>query len=150
GLSGTLTGGDIDASDVLSYGISGGTPNGDGTVSVVGTYGTLTVDTSTGAYSYAKNGVAIESLNVGDAPNDAFTITVTDSQGASAQRQFIVTIVGANDAPVGIDDSATVDEDGTLTIDAASGVLANDSDVDDSSLAVSAVDGLPAAVGQPV
>ena len=54
GLTGTLVGADVDV-EPLTYGIQDGTDNGDGTVSKLGTYGTLTVTTATGAYSYEKN-----------------------------------------------------------------------------------------------
>lgn len=44
-----------------------------------------------------------------------------------------------NDPPVGVDDSYSVDEDGTLTVDAANGVLANDTDSDNDELSVGIV-----------
>src|SRR5678809_972896 len=61
GLSGTLMGAVVDG-ETLTYGIVGGTA-GIGVVTKVGTYGTLTVNTVSGAYSYAKNGAAIEALH---------------------------------------------------------------------------------------
>jgi VCBS repeat-containing protein len=52
---------------------------------------------------------------------------------ASANDTFTITVNPINDAPVAVDDSYTVAEDGTLSI-AALGVLANDSDVDGDNL----------------
>ncbi|MAT50657.1 MAG: hypothetical protein CMK32_05685, partial [Porticoccaceae bacterium] len=150
-LTGTLAGSDVDNGDTLIYGIAGGSDNGDGTVSMVGTYGTLTVNTTTGAYSYSKNAAAIEALNSGETPNDSFTVTVTDSQGAVANQGFDVNITGANDAPVAVDDTNTTDEDSTLSIGAGSGVLVNDTDIDNSGThTVSAVNGEAGDVGQAV
>ncbi len=52
GLSGTLVGSDVDV-ETLTYGIQGGSASGVNQVSLAGSYGTLTVNTVTGAYSYA-------------------------------------------------------------------------------------------------
>ena len=65
GLSGTLVGADVDV-ETLTYGIQGGTPSGVNEVSLAGNYGTLTVNTVTGAYSYTKNAAAIEALDDGE------------------------------------------------------------------------------------
>jgi hypothetical protein len=52
--TGTLVGTDPDAGAVLTYGIVGGLDNMDGTFSLTGIYGTLTVNATTGAYSYVR------------------------------------------------------------------------------------------------
>ena len=72
-----LAGSDVDTGDVLSYGISGGVDGG-ATVSLAGTYGTLTVTKATGAYTYTKNAASIEALDAGDNVSDVFTVTVDD------------------------------------------------------------------------
>ncbi|MGE3971100.1 MAG: beta strand repeat-containing protein, partial [Porticoccaceae bacterium] len=87
--------------------IDGGTDNGDGTVSRAGAFGTLTVNTSTGAYSYAKNVAAIEALDAGDTPFDEFTVSVSDGNGAPVAQTYRVNLTGAdeavpNQAPVNI------------------------------------------------
>src|SRR5207244_2020683 len=76
GLSGTLSGADVDV-ETLTYGIQGGTASGVNEVSLAGTYGTLTVNTVTGAYSYAPNAAAIEALDDSEGGPDSFTVTVT-------------------------------------------------------------------------
>ncbi len=99
GLSGTLVGADIDNDKVLTYGITGGTvASGSSTLHL--TYGTLTVNTSTGAYSYAKDAAAVEALHVGESVSDVFTVSVTDNHGAQATRSYTINLSGANDAPI--------------------------------------------------
>jgi VCBS repeat-containing protein len=99
GLSGTLVGNDVDV-ETLTYGIQGGAASGVNQVSSVGTYGTLTVNTATGAYTYTPNGPAIEALNAGQNPSDTFTVTVTDGDGALVTQSYAVNITGANEAVV--------------------------------------------------
>jgi len=87
GLSGTLVGADVDV-ETLTYGIQGGTVAA-GVSTLVGTFGTLTVDTATGAYSYAKNAAAIEALDnngVAETGSDVFTVTVSDGDGATVNQ----------------------------------------------------------------
>ena len=63
---------------------------------------------------------------------DAFTYQASDGELTS---QLAVVTITVNTAPVGQDDAYDVDEDGVLTVDAATGVLANDSDADGDPLA---------------
>ncbi len=77
-VTGTLAGFDPDGgSPTFTFGISGGTVSGS-SVSKVGTYGTLTVNSTTGAYTYVPNMVAIKPLNTGADPVDSFALTVSD------------------------------------------------------------------------
>ena len=87
GLSGTLVGADVDV-ETLTYGIQGGTPSGVDEVSLAGDYGTLTVNTVTGAYSFAKNAAAIEALDDGENDSDVFTVTVSDGDGAAGDADL--------------------------------------------------------------
>ncbi|HEX8113424.1 MAG TPA: Ig-like domain-containing protein, partial [Kofleriaceae bacterium] len=66
---------------------------------------------------------------------DAFGYTVADPSGATSTATVHVTVVPVNDPPVAIDDSASLDEDTTATIDA----VANDSDVAGDVLAIASV-----------
>lgn len=50
-----------------------------------------------------------------------------------------LTVIGANDAPVAVGDSYQVNEDASLTVPLASGLLINDVDADGNTLAVAAV-----------
>jgi serine/threonine protein phosphatase PrpC len=67
--------------------------------------------------------------------SDSFTYTVSDGHGGTAVGTVSVTVTAVNDAPVATADAVTVVEDGSVVVD----VLANDTDVDGDTLAVSAV-----------
>ncbi len=73
--SGSFAGSDVDG-NTLTYGITGGKNNGNGTVSKTDTYGVLTVTKATGSYSFVANDSAIEALTADK--TTSFTITVSD------------------------------------------------------------------------
>jgi VCBS repeat-containing protein len=89
--------------DTLTYGISGGTAGStvvDGVtydVSKAGSYGTLYVDSATGAYIYVPDSGAINALTTTKA--ESFTVTVSDGT-LSASQTFAITIEGVNDAAI--------------------------------------------------
>jgi VCBS repeat-containing protein len=87
----------------LTFGISGGIPGSTVLagvtydVSKTGPYGTLYVNSATGAYTLIPNNEAINALK---APTtEAFTITVSDGT-LSASQTFTIDINGTNDAAV--------------------------------------------------
>ena len=90
-------------SATLTFGINGGTAGStviDGAtydVSKAGPYGTLYVDSTTGAYTFVPNNDAINAL-VAPTTTD-FTITVSDGT-LSANQPFTIAINGTNDAAV--------------------------------------------------
>ncbi|MEI7748025.1 MAG: VCBS domain-containing protein [Chlorobiaceae bacterium] len=98
-LSGTLVGADLDNDKVLTYGISTGSVTA-GVSTLAGSYGTLTVNTTTGAYNYAKDAAAVEALHNSESASDLFTVTVTDNHGVQATRSYTINLTGANDAPI--------------------------------------------------
>ncbi|BAV04820.1 thrombospondin type 3 repeat family [Filimonas lacunae] len=61
---------------------------------------------------------------------DAFTYSVCDAAGACSNAVASISITAVNDAPVAAPDSYSVTEDVQLVVPAATGVLANDTDVD--------------------
>ena len=66
---------------------------------------------------------------------DSFTFTVTDNGGStSAAATVSITVTAVNDAPVASNDAYTTSEDAPLVVNAASGVLSNDNDIDGSTL----------------
>src|SRR4029079_16916270 len=72
---------------------------------------------------------------------DYFTYQVSDGMLLSNVATVTLTINAVNDAPVAVADAYLLDEDSTLTVSAASGVLANDSDIDNATLTAILVTG---------
>ena len=102
-----------------------------------------------GSYDYDPNG-AFESLGVGDSTTDSFSYTVTDNHGESETATVTITVTGTNDGLTAVDDIGTTDEGTLLSVNAANGVLTNDTDLDGDTLTVSEVNGTAADVGSPI
>jgi uncharacterized repeat protein (TIGR01451 family) len=75
-----------------------------------------------------SNGVAI------------ITYTITDGNGGTSNATITVTIQSVNDRPVAANDTYSTPEDTTLSV-AASGVLANDTDIDGDALSAVLISG---------
>ena len=73
--SGTFIATDVDTAPPLTYGIAGGTLSG-GVVTKVGSYGTLAVTASTGAYTFTPNNSSINALST--AATENYTVTASD------------------------------------------------------------------------
>jgi VCBS repeat-containing protein len=125
---------------IISAGLTAGTQAAvpsTGNRIVVGAYGGLIL-TSTGTYEYRVNNTdpAVEALRLsGQTLTDTFTYTISDLAGVQSTSTFTVTIGGANDTPVGNNDSGTATEaggvlNGTPGSNATGNVLTNDTDVD--------------------
>ena len=67
--------------------------------------------------------------------SDSFTYTITDNLDGTATAMVTITVTPVNDPPVAVDDPAQVAEGASVDID----VLANDSDPDGPSLAITGV-----------
>jgi len=91
-------------------------------------------DQGNGAGEYAKATVSINTdgtLNIApkqdENGNFSFTYTLTDSEGLSSETATVTVILTAvNDAPVAVDNTAEIQEDGFYEVN----VLGNDTDVD--------------------
>ncbi|MHB8899982.1 MAG: Ig-like domain-containing protein, partial [Thermoguttaceae bacterium] len=109
-------------------------PDGDAMTATVVTqpsHGTLTFN-SNGSFTYTP------AANFSG--TDTFTYKATDGKADSAAATVTINVTAVNDVPVAVDDPYTVDEDAVLTVNAAAGVLANDTDADGAAgLAVSVV-----------
>ncbi|MFN7626377.1 MAG: beta strand repeat-containing protein, partial [Pirellula sp.] len=107
--------------------------------SVTGTYGSITIGAS-GAFTYVVNesNTTVQALRLSSQTIiDVFTYTVSDASGATATTQLSITIQGANDAPVSVDDTTIAVEagglsNGTAGTNPTGNVLTNDTDVDSS------------------
>ncbi|TXM66229.1 tandem-95 repeat protein [Methylobacterium sp. WL12] len=72
----------------------------------------------------------------------SFDYSISDGQGGTSQANVAVTVTApVNNAPVGVSDSYTTNEDTGLTIAATTGVLANDTDADGNLLTATVVSG---------
>jgi uncharacterized repeat protein (TIGR01451 family) len=90
-----------------------------------------------GTYSYTllNSDPAVDALNAGETLTDGFTYSVSDGHGGTDSGNLSITINGANDAPIAVDDPYTIDEDSDPF---SFNVLTNDSDVDGGALSISA------------
>lgn len=94
------------------------------TVNVSGTIGSVSFTAND--VTYNPNG-QFNYLKVGQTASDSFTYTMVDGSAASSTATVSVTIVGANDAPTAVNDTAAATEDGpSVNVN----VLANDTDPD--------------------
>ena len=86
-----------------------------------------------GTFSYTHNG--------SETTSDSFTYSANDGSLDSAIATVTLTINPINDAPIALDDSATVDEGGTVTVldSTETSVLANDTDAENDPLTASLV-----------
>jgi VCBS repeat-containing protein len=91
-LTGNISGSasDLDAHDTRSFSLT--TPSST-------PYGTLTLNAN-GTYSFAVNSAAVNALQLGTNPVLTFGVRVTDSQGATSDANFTISLTGANDVPV--------------------------------------------------
>ncbi|MFT6674217.1 MAG: VCBS repeat-containing protein [Sulfitobacter sp.] len=77
-------------------------------------------------------GADFQELAAGETTSVSALLSVTDSAGATAASSVTVTLTGQNDAPIAVDDSVSVAEDGVALFN----VRLNDSDIDGDSLIV--------------
>ena len=92
---------------------------------------------SNGSYSYDPTTSSdLQKLHSGKSTTDTFNYTVSDGKGGTASTTVTITVSGAEDAPVGADDSYSFNEDTTLS----KNVLANDSDADGDTLTITVTD----------
>ncbi|HEX5092375.1 MAG TPA: Ig-like domain-containing protein, partial [Burkholderiales bacterium] len=115
----------FDASDID---FTGSTVGGTLVANVSGSGANYTVSVT----GMTSSGLVVASIGAGAAADAGGNASL-----ASTSTDNSVTFL-VNSAPVGVDDSFMVDEDGTLTV-SAPGVLGNDTDVDSSTLTASLV-----------
>jgi VCBS repeat-containing protein len=102
---------------------------------------TITGDGTAGTFTYDPTGSsALQALDAGDSITDTFTYTVSDGTTTDTAVMSI-TVDGANDGPVGVDDGVGVGGSTTEDTSFTTGnALLNDTDEDgSSSLFISAV-----------
>ncbi|HEY3600046.1 MAG TPA: VCBS domain-containing protein [Paraburkholderia sp.] len=111
-----------------------------GSIQIAGLYGTLTLGANGGSqYVVDNSNRAVEALRLsGQTLTDQFTYVVSDSANATSSATITITIHGANDTPVGVNDDGSATEaggvaNGTPGSDATGNVLTNDTDVDSAA-----------------
>ena len=97
--------------------------------------GTVSFDSANLIARFNPN-AQFEALDDGESQQVTFTYKANDGTVDSNVSTVTVTINGANDAPLAQNDAYTVQGGETLSIAAAAGLLANDSDVDIEDLVV--------------
>ena len=136
-LSGHLHAFDID-DDNLIFGIHDGVVDSSSSVSTkLGDYGLMSVDTSTGEYSYSGDSLLIEALGANEIVSDEFTILVSDGDGVDVTESFFVHLVGAADAPtISAPDQLVTDEDISMLFSNDYNLFIDDVDGNLSSVAL--------------
>lgn len=84
-----------DPDSVVTYGIAGEEADENGIVTAEGTYGTLTLESATGRYSYTADPTKVQALTEQDF--DEFVITASDDLFAEDARTLTVEVNGVND-----------------------------------------------------
>ena len=105
-----------------------------------------------GSFGYDPTGApALQAIPAGGQLNDTFTYKAKDTANAlSGNATVTITVNGANDPLVAVDDSNSTSEDSVLNVNAP-GVLGNDTDPDTGDpKSVTEVNGSGASVGNPI
>ncbi|MGE0273181.1 MAG: choice-of-anchor C family protein [Alphaproteobacteria bacterium] len=107
-------------------------------VSVDGVTGGGTASVQDGQVAFDP-GTDFDHLAEGDTASVTVAYTMADEHGATSSATYAITVVGTNDGPVAVADTAAGTENESLLID----VLANDTDVDEGhSFTLVSVDGV--------
>ena len=107
------------------------TTDASGTQTIHTNYGTLTVDTRTGHYTFELGGdeeadKLVNSLGAGEKFTFQFETLVTDWHGAIGKHLLTVVVEGANDAPtLNVGDNPVVSQDTALDTDGNISVIGN-------------------------
>lgn len=94
-----------------------------------------------GSLTFNSNGSFEYTPDADYSGSDSFTYKANDGSLDSTTTTVTIAVNAVNDAPVAVSDAFEVDEDDVLTVDAASGTLANDVDADGNSLSASLISG---------
>ena len=122
-ITGSLIGSDPEDNS-LTYSIADVTASS-GSYSLAGTYGTLVLNATTGAYTYTldNSAAATNALAVGGSETETFSIKVSDGTNTTAAQNLNFVINGANDAPssIALDSTSVVENTAGAIVGALSG-----------------------------
>ena len=96
----------------------------------------VTENPTSGVVVLENDGVFTYTPNADYFGADSFTYSVADDDGEVVTATVAITVTAVNDAPVATNDAYPVNEDDTLVVSTAEGVLTNDADVDSINLTV--------------
>ncbi len=119
--TGTIVGVDANG-DTLSYIVEGG-----GT----GSYGRLSINSSTGAWTYTLDDNKVQYLGVGEEETEVFTVRVSDGNGGLVTQEVTITITGSNDAPIISALSNVKDKMSNVETQAEGSIVVDDLDIND-------------------
>jgi len=121
-VTGTVSVSDINSNDIAYSGNS------------AGVYGSFSVNSVTGTWTYTLDNslTSVQALALGDTVSETFEILADDGFGGTDTLGVSVTVIGTNDNPIAINDSAVTDEDLSVTIN----ILGNDTDIDSATLTI--------------
>ena len=88
--SGVVTSSEVDNGATATYTVANGT----------GDYGTLALDSTTGAWTYTLDDAAANTLAGGQVVNEVFVVYVSDGRGGVHSREVTISINGTNDAAI--------------------------------------------------
>jgi VCBS repeat-containing protein len=89
---------------------------------------------SDGSYSFNPSHSAYQSLKEGEVQTLTIPVTVSDGE-LTDTKDLVIKVTGTNDTPVATIDTASVDEDKSVTIN----VLDNDSDIESDSITLDSI-----------
>ncbi|MGV1046111.1 beta strand repeat-containing protein, partial [Limnohabitans sp.] len=115
-ITGTLAATDPDG-DPVTYVLAGSSATSgvvDFDVQKVSAYGTFLLNSATGAYKFAVNNAAVQTLKTTETAT--FDVSAFDGNAASTAQTITITLNGVNDAPVAVDYSNTIAINQSLTI----------------------------------
>jgi VCBS repeat-containing protein len=91
-------------------------------------------------HSFGASGTFSYRSELGFSGTETLSYAIADGHGGTALGTITITVTPAARAPVAGDDTYDATEDQALTVDAAEGVLANDSDVNGDDISAELVD----------
>ena len=137
---------DPEGDTLTVVGVAAGTPAtppvGNVATAVAGTYGSVTIN-GDGSYTYVP-GAGAQTLAAGQSATDVFTYQISDGNGGFAHTTLTITITGADDVPLGQDETVTTAEDTAFTFGLANFEMNDAEDGSPSNPTAVRVDTLPA------
>ena len=124
----------VDEDDSLTVSAEQGVLSNDGDELSGSLAATLVDGPENGQFDFSSDGSFSYTPNENYSGEDSFTYFASDGDIVGNVTTVTIFVDPVQDEPVPLGDEYTVDEDGTLTVDADAGVLSNDTDADDQQL----------------